>query len=181
MNATSRYHPLLAALHWTLAVLIIAALMVGYFALAPTPNADAQKIGVLRLHMVVGMLILALMAIRFVVRLRTARPSIATTGYPLLDRIALIAHSGFYVLVLLMAGTGLATAILAGLNRIVFQGTGEPLPASFSIYPTFIAHSYLAALLAALIALHVLAACYHQFVKRDGALRRMSFGGGSEA
>ena len=43
-----------------------------------------------------------------------------------------------------MVGTGYATAILAGLNRIVFQGSGEPLPENFAVYPTFIAHGYIA-------------------------------------
>jgi cytochrome b561 len=51
MKQVSRYHPLLVTLHWVLAVLIIAALAVGFFRLAATPNSDPQKIGVLRVHM----------------------------------------------------------------------------------------------------------------------------------
>jgi hypothetical protein len=34
---------------------------------------------------------------------------------------------GCYVLVLVVVVTGYATAIPAGLNRIVFQGSGEPI------------------------------------------------------
>jgi cytochrome b561 len=75
-----------------------------------------------------------------------------------------------------MATTGLATAILAGLNRSVFQGTGEPLPPRFANYPSFVAHFYLAWLLAGLIVLHVLAALCHQFARKDRLLRRMWFG-----
>jgi len=176
MKQVFRYHPLLVALHWVLAVLIIAALAVGFFGLAATPNSDPQKIGVLRLHMAGGMLILGLMVIRFIVRLWTLRPAAATTGHPLLDRVAPVAHYGFYVLVLLMVGTGFATAILAGLNKIVFHGSGDPLPPDFLIYPTRVAHGYLAALLVGFITLHVLAALYHQFVRKDGLLRRMFFG-----
>lgn len=177
MKHVSRYHPLLVTLHWTLAILIIAALIIGFLWLAATANSDPRKIGVLRLHMAIGMLILALMAVRFVVRMATARPAAATTGYPLLDRMAPISHYGFYVLVLLMAGTGLATAILAGLPAIVFGGSGDPLPPTFMIYPTWVAHGSIAALLVGLIILHALAAFYHQFVRKDGLFRRMSFGG----
>ena len=83
-----------------------------------------------------GMLILALMAIRFIVRMITSRPAEATAGHPLLDRLAPIAHYGHYVLIVLMAGTGFATTILAGLNRIVFQGSGEPLPRTSMTFPT---------------------------------------------
>jgi len=143
MKQVSRYHPLLVTLHWVLAVLIIAALAIGFFVLAAMPNVDPQKIGVLLVHMAGGMLILALMVIRFAVRMWTSRPAAATTGYPLLDRIAPITHYGFYVLVLLMVGSGYTTAILAGLPAIVFGGSGAPLPPTFKIYPSFVAHGIL--------------------------------------
>jgi cytochrome b561 len=172
----SRYHPLLVALHWLLALLIIAMLCAGFLLLAPMPNVDPQKIGVLLVHMSLGMLILGLTVIRLIVRLVTAKPADATTGYAALDRAARLAHYAFYLLVVMMAGTGLATAILAGLNRSVFQKTGEALPASFDAYPTFTAHAYLALLLAGLIAVHVMAALYHQFGRGDQLLRRMWFG-----
>ncbi len=176
MRQVTRYHPLLVTLHWLLAVLIIAALGVGFFMLAALPNDDPAKIRVLLVHMAVGMAILALMAIRFAVRLLTARPAAATTGYPSLDRLAPLTHYAFYVLVLAMVATGFATALLAGLNRSVFQGTGEALPPDFDAYPSFVAHGYLAALLAGFLALHVLAALYHQFVRKDALFRRMAFG-----
>jgi cytochrome b561 len=163
-------------LHWLLAVLIIATLRIGFFVLAPMPNTDLQKIGILLVHMSVGMAILALMMVRFIVRMRTSRPMDATTGYPRLDRLAPITHYGFYVLVVLMVATGYATAIVAGLNRSVFQASGEALPPDFSVYPTFLAHGTLAALLVGFIILHVLAALFHQFVLKDGLLRRMLFG-----
>ena len=99
MKSVSRYHPLLATLHWGIAVLIVAALILGFFGVALAPNSDPHKIDRLEVHMAGGMLILFLTAIRFVVRLRTAKPPAATTGYPLLDRIAPITHYGFYVLV----------------------------------------------------------------------------------
>ena len=174
-SEVARYHPLLVALHWLLAFLIIAALLAGFFLLARMPNSDPQKIRVL-LVQVIGMTILALMIVRFIVRMLTSRPAPATTGHPFIDRIAPVTHYGFYVLVLLMVATGYATAILAGLNRIVFQGSGEPLPENFAVYPTFIAHGYIALILAGFIVLHVLAALYHQFVRRDGLFRRMWFG-----
>ena len=176
MRQVIRYHPLLVTLHWLLGALIVGALLLGFFVLDEMANTDPWKIVVLQLHMAGGMLIFALMLVRFIARMSTARPAKATTGYPLLDRIAPITHYGFYVLVLLMVTSGYATGILAGLNRIVFQRSGEPLPASFDVYPTFVAHSFIAALLAGLIILHALAALYHQFVRRDGLFARMWFG-----
>ena len=69
----SRYHPLVVTLHWVLAVLIVAALAIGFVGLAPPPNSDPRKIAVLRVHMAGGMLILVLMGIRFIVRMCTSR------------------------------------------------------------------------------------------------------------
>jgi cytochrome b561 len=175
-SLVSRYHPVLVTLHWLLAVLIVVMLGAGFFLLAPMQNSDPQKIGILLIHMSVGMSLLALMAVRFTVRTFTAKPADATTGHRLLDRIAPVTHYGFYILVVLMAGTGLATAILAGLNRSVFQGSGEPLPPDFASYPSFLAHRYVALLLAGFIALHLLAALYHQFVRKDRLFRRIWFG-----
>jgi cytochrome b561 len=176
MKQVSRYHPLLVTLHWLTAVLIVAALLVGFFVLATMPNADPRKINILLVHMAGGMLILVLMVIRLIVRMLTSKPTAATTGSPLLDRIAPVVHYGFYLLVLLMVASGYATAILAGLNRSVFAHSGEPLPESFAIYPSFVAHGTIAAALAAFIALHVLAVLFHQLVRKDHLLRRMQFG-----
>jgi cytochrome b561 len=172
-SPVTRYHPVIVALHWLLTVLIIGSLMLGYFKLAPMTNTDPQKIAVLRVHMAGGMVILVLMAIRLLVRLLTSRPA---ASHPVLNRWAVLAHYAFYALVVLMAGTGLATAVISGLNLIVFGGSADPLPPSLLIYPTRIAHGYVAAALAALIALHIAAALYHQFVLRDGLFRRMWFG-----
>ncbi len=172
----TRYHPLIVLLHWVLAVLIIGTLMLGYFKIAPMANSDPQKIGLLRLHMAGGMAIFVLMALRLVLRIFTAKPTAAATNYPALDRFAVLTHYAFYVLILLMAATGLATSVISGLNLIVFGASSAPLPPSLLIYPTRIAHGNIAAALAALIGLHLVAALYHQFFLRDGLLRRIWFG-----
>jgi cytochrome b561 len=122
------------------------------------------------------MAILGLTFIRFIVRLATAKPADATTGHAAPDRSTRLAHYGFYLLVVLMAGTGLATAILAGLNRGVFQKTCGALPATFDAYPTFTEHFFFALIQTALIVVHVAAALHHQFGRRDRLLRRMWIG-----
>jgi cytochrome b561 len=174
--AVNRYHPLITLLHWVLTVLIIGSLTLGFFRIEPMANADPQKIGLLRIHMIVGIVILVLMNIRLLVRFFTSKPQAASAGHPALDRFATLAHTTFYLLVLLMATSGIATAILSGLGTTVFGGGGAALPPSFLIYPPRIAHGYIATALVALIALHIVAALYHQFVLRDGVFRRIWFG-----
>jgi cytochrome b561 len=178
-ESPTRYHPLLVALHWGLGLFIVAALVLGMFVLKEIPNSSPDKLEALRAHMIGGMAILALMIARLAVRLSTAKPERATTGVPALDRLAVLSHYGFYGLVILMAGTGLATAYLADLFRIVLGHSGAALPESFLAFPTRVLHGYIAKFLVGLIALHVAAALYHQFVRKDRLLGRMAFGHGS--
>jgi len=56
MPEVSRYHPMLVALHWLLAFLIIAALALGALIMAKLPNSDPMKLEALRSHMFGGWL-----------------------------------------------------------------------------------------------------------------------------
>jgi len=175
MEQVSRYHPFLVALHWAMALLIIAALALGALVMVNIPNTDPMKMEALRSHMSGGLLILVLMLVRLFVRLRTRHPAPATAGNPFLDRIAWVSHRMLYVAVIGMAGSGLFMALQAGLFGIVFGGHGS-LPPDFWVFPVRTVHYLFSRLLMALIALHVVAALYHAFVLRDGLLRRMFFG-----
>jgi cytochrome b561 len=175
MARVSRYHPLLVTLHWVLALLIIAALALGALVMVNIPNSSPMKIEALRSHMSGGVLILALMLIRLVVRTRTSHPAAAPTGNPILDRVAWASHRLFYVAVIVMAGSGIFMALQTHLPEIVFERHGA-LPASFWVYPVRTVHFVASRALMALIALHIVGALYHTFILKDGLLRRMFFG-----
>jgi cytochrome b561 len=175
MSQVSRYHPLLVALHWLLAMLIIAALALGALVMAKMPTTDPTKIEALRSHMVGGTLILLLMLVRLLVRARTQHPPTPSTGNRALDRLAWASHRLLYVAVVGMAVSGMIMALQTGLPSIVFAGEGT-LPADFWAYPIRSVHYLFSRLLMALIALHIAGALYHTLILRDGLLRRMLFG-----
>ncbi len=169
----SRYQPALVALHWLLALMIVGLLCLGFFVLANMPNEDPKKLDILVWHMAGGMFVLVLTIVRLTIHLWSARPATATTGSPWLDRLASFAHYSLYGIVFLMVATGWYTGwLISG----VFQHNGEALPDSFKVFPSFQAHAVLATLLATLIAVHMVAALYHQFVLKDGLFHRMWFG-----
>ncbi len=175
MTLVSRYHPLLVALHWILAVLIVAALALGALVMVKLPNTDPMRLEALRSHMIGGSLILVLMLVRLVVRIRTEHPARPSTGIRVLDRLAWASHRLLYAAVLGQAISGLIMALQTGLPGILF-GDGGSLPADFWVYPIRSVHYFFSRMLMAVIALHVIGALYHTLMLRDGLLRRMLFG-----
>lgn len=171
-----RYYPVLVALHWLLAILIIMGLIMGTNVLSATPNDAPEKLLYLKIHMSMGILILVLMAIRLGIRLFTIKPVAADIGNSLLNKLGVATHYLFYLVVTLMAASGLATAQLAGLPDIIFGGSGAPLPSTFDEIPPRVAHGILAVVLLLLVIGHILAFLYHQYVRKDGLFSRMWFG-----
>ncbi len=175
MPTVSRYHPLMVTLHWLIALLVIGALFMGFVVFDAIPDDAPVRKTAIALHMVGGFTVLVLMALRLVLRLRTDRPPPATSGNPVLDRLAGLIHWSFYLVVFAVIGCGIATSLSSGLPDIVFGGSKAPLP-DFDTFAVFQAHGKLAWLLTGLIALHFGAALFHQLIRKDHLLRRMSFG-----
>jgi cytochrome b561 len=165
----------LVTLHWISAVLVLVALATGTFWLTPIPNSSPDKIVQLALHMTLGVAILVLTVARLPVRSKTPQPGHASTGNVLLDKLAIATHHGLYVAIILMAVTGIATAVAADIPAIMLVGSSESLPESFSELPARIAHGLLAQALIALVLLHILGALYHHLVRKDQLLRRVWF------
>ena len=170
-----KYHPLLVTLHWLIALMIIAALLFGFNVLSQTPNTNPEKIFMLKMHMSMGITILLLMIIRLITRVKTDKPADADIGYPILNKLAKAAHHSMYLVVFLMAFSGMATSKMAGLPEIVFDGKGS-LPKDFNHIIPHEAHEIFGILLTLLILGHIAAALYHQFVRKDKLFSRMWFG-----
>jgi cytochrome b561 len=165
----ARYHPLLVVFHWLIALLVFMALAAGFF-LKGLPNEPA-KLAPLSIHMTIGQLILFLVIARLITRFVTKKPAPADTGNPLLNRAAGLVHALLYVAVIAMAIAGMGTVAQAGLNQ-----PGASLPEDFFAFPARYGHGYLAIILLVLIAGHVGAWAYHQFIRKDNLFSRMWFG-----
>lgn len=169
----TRYHPLLVALHWLVAILIIGNLAGGKLLLDGLSDGDPQKLEVLRLHMLAGLVILMLLLGRVVTRFATAKPGPAHDSKPL-NWLAGLSHVGLYLAALAMAVTGLGTAQLAGLFPLL-QGQPVTLPEDWSTIAPHAGHELFANVLLVLIAVHFAGALYHM-MKRDGVAGRIWFG-----
>lgn len=166
-----RYAPSQIIVHWLAATAVVFLLLGGAFVLEDMPN-NADKIGNLRIHLIVGALAGMLVIVRVVLRKRLPAPP-AVPG----ERAARIGHIALNVVVLLMAFSGMMLALQSGLIDAVF-GSGT-LPQDFRVYTPRKVHGLVAKIAMALVTLHVLAALYHQFIVRDNLLARMRPGRGA--
>ncbi len=127
--------------------------------------------------MIVGISVLVLLVIRVLVRFVTKHPEWQTTGNKLFDWIGNLTHLGLYLLTFLMVITGIILADRRGLLARTFGIGSTPTFGSFRRgFSLGMFHGGVWALLVLLIALHVVAALYHQFILKDNLLGRMWFG-----
>lgn len=178
VRKATRHHPLLVALHWLTGLMLLLALAMGTFALAPMPLDAAGKIAALKGHMSFGILLGALMLVRLVVHAMTVKSVEPTpsSGSAAKDMLAKVVHVGLYVLVFSMVASGMATSLTTGLSEVVWGSAGGVVPANLREVAPRIAHGWIAKGIALLVLLHVAGALMRHFVNRDGTLGRMWFG-----
>ena len=172
-STASRYTTPAIALHWLLALMLVISFSVGLY-MHDLPFSP-QRLKLYNWHKWAGITILALSALRLLWRLAHRPP--AEVPMPAWQQVAARAsHLALYVLFFAVPLVGWAYSSAAGFP-IVWLGV-LPLPDFVSpdkalaeaIKPW---HGWLAFTLAGLVALHVAAALKHQFIDRDGLLRRM--------
>jgi cytochrome b561 len=173
MNTADRYTRTAAALHWLLALMIFGSLGMGLYMTSLPLSPERLKLT--NWHKWAGITILALSALRLLWRL-THRPP-ADVPMPLWQRRAAhITHMLLYTLFFAVPLVGWCYSSAAG-YPVVWLGV-LPLPDLVSPDRDLAAtlkplHGLLAKVLAAAVLLHIAGALKHQFLDRDGLLRRM--------
>lgn len=179
-----RYGSVSIALHWLIALLVIVNLAGGLY-MGTLPRGDATKALIVMLHKSTGLTILTLSVLRLIWRLMNPWQPLPLDMSPLLRAAARATHVLFYILIIAIPFSGWAM-VSASKNPapILWYGLFEwpklgfvtSLPADqrkmwgHNFGET---HELLAYLAIALIVLHVGAALYHHYIRRDRVLRRM--------
>jgi cytochrome b561 len=168
------HHPTpIKYLHW----LTVVALIFGY-ALAwsiDQASSAAEARFLLMLHRSIGVTIMVLTIARFLIRQRSEMPALPS-DIPLLQRIAARTNEGLlYLLLILQPALGLIASWVHG-DQIIIFGLGIPkvLPIDRTLGRLlFSLHGWVAVLLLLLIGVHVMAALFHHFIRRDNVLAGM--------
>lgn len=178
-----RYPATLRILHWLIAALILAALVMGTFVMARINASDPAKATALLKHILVGLIILSLTLLRLFIRPKSRRPPPMLSGIRAADRIVPFVHRIFDILVLTMVASGIGIAVIYNLPATIYTtllGELSSFPTDYGQQPLYALHVLTARSLAAIVALHIVGAFYHQFILRDGLIGRMALVGGRE-
>lgn len=175
-----RYPFVLRVLHWLLALLLTAQLILGFAAERWTTRAVSDAL--FPIHFKLGIFILCLMILRLGLRLRLPVPGQDGDGPSWHRWIRSCVHGLLYLLVLALPVSGHVIWVWMGADRTLFGGLEVP---AFFVPPddetgravAWYVHVYGAWALLALAVLHVAAAAFRQWRQRDGFIaRRMGFG-----
>lgn len=171
-NTTDRYGNVAKFFHWFIAVLIICMLIYGYF-LENVP--EQYKSVAYNIHKLLGLFILIVILLRLLWSLANLRPLLPEATSRWQRRTEQVIHYLLYLSMLLMPLSGWIGSSASGKP----PGIGD-LTLAFPIEQSkeiagfaFMIHNNVALLLIGLITVHVLAAFYHHFIKRDNVLIRM--------
>ena len=186
-TAERRYTTVAIILHWVIAAAIAFQLIGGKWMVSAGAAATGSVFTVFQIHETVGITILALTLARLVWRLANPAPALPAGMNGFERAAAHVTHVAFYVLLIALPLSGWAMASVSPTGVPTFFLLLENLPfahlpllgdAGLTERHTAEAffkgvHENLSFAMAALIALHILAALKHQLIARDNLLARM--------
>lgn len=173
-SAARTYSATAKAMHWLVVVLVAIQFATAW--LLPHIGRNTAPSTVINLHFSFGILILAVMTVRFVHRLTHPVPLEAKDARPVEQFLAKSAHHLFYLILLIGPVLGWASASSHSLPVTVFGIVTLPPIAQPGAGWANLAgdiHSTAMWTLLWLIGAHAAAALYHHLIRHDGTLRRM--------
>ena len=174
MNPTRhQFTPLQRALHWVMAICILAMLFVGIGMVSTVTPAYLTLVSA---HKTLGIVILGLALLRLIVRWRYGAPPLPADMPEPMKLAARLSHVAFYALMIVMPLIGWAM-LSAAAYPVVVGGIELPaiLPLDAQLHSRlWDAHRFLALCFFALILVHLGAALFHALVRRDGVFEAMA-------
>lgn len=170
-----RYTKPAVLLHWLIALLIISAFGLG-LTMVDIPGLTPTKLKYFSWHKWLGVTVLALVCVRLLWRLTHKAPAYPAHMPAWQQSAAHGLHLGLYVLMFAIPVSGYFYSLAAGVP-VVYLGLFQ-LPVIMAPNPELKPllkdiHYVLNMTMAAAVAAHVLAALKHQFIDKDGVLKRM--------
>ena len=177
-SAPLRYSPALVALHWFMALLLVAVYASIELRVLFAKGTETREL-MKALHFMLGLSVMGMVLLRVCARWLSPKPELAPTGdlQHWMHRLATLGHMALYGL---MAGMPL-------LGWLALSAAGKPIPFFGLELPPLVAanktwahdlkelHELVGVTGYWLIGVHVAAALVHHHVLKDGLLTRMTW------
>ena len=177
-DAAPVYRTAARHLHWTMAIILVLQIPVGIYMAyrAHMLNIfDAITNNLFSAHKLTGLVLLVLVLARLGYRLAKGVPPHERTLEPWQRTVSHATHLTLYALLVITPIVGwLGISLYPALNIFgLFDVPGIATPDQKASATVFLIHRSLALVLLAFILLHLAAALYHHFIRKDGVLQRM--------
>ena len=171
----ARFGLLARLLHWLMAIGILAMLFIGVGMVA---SVSERHQWLIQIHKPLGVALLALACIRLGTRLYKGVPALPAAMPGWQRHAALASHILLYALMFAMPLIGWAMVSAGGYPVMVGGWQLPPIAPADAAWFAWLrgAHRYLAFLLFATVLLHLGAALFHGWIRRDGVLESMTRG-----
>jgi cytochrome b561 len=180
-RVTQRFTPLQRALHWLMAICIIAMLFIG---VGMVSSIAPKYLPLIAIHKSLGAIILVLALIRLAVRWRYGAPPLPADLPVPLKLAAELSHYLLYILMIAMPLLGWGMLSAANYPIVLFGAMHLPmiLPPSEVLHTAlWNAHYYLAFVFFAVVLAHLAGALFHAWVRHDGVFEAMAPGPSRES
>lgn len=168
----NQYSTRVVIAHWLTLLLLVAAYFLGEEAHDLRKEGGAT-IAAYVAHAVVGGAVVLVTLLRLFFRKADGVP--APVGSGAMDKVATGIHHALYLLLFLLPVSGMMQVLNSDLFKAITSGDAALLPKKFTGVAAHEVHEVLVTVLMVLVAVHVLGALKHQFVMKDGLLKRMWF------
>jgi cytochrome b561 len=173
--ATRHFNLTARVLHWSMALAIFTMLFIGVGMVASL----SLRPTLVSVHRPLGIALLLLVIVRLANRLRHPPPALPSDLPHVQVLAAKASHGLLYALMFAMPVIGWAMLSAGGYPVTLFGGVALPpiAPHNATLYAVLrTAHTWFALLLFATVLMHLAAALFHAWVRRDGVFEAMATG-----
>lgn len=168
-DLTQKFSKATIWVHWLSAILILTLFPLGKYMAGLDP---VDKIGLIKLHSFLGVIILLLTLLRIYLFFKHERLADLKTGSKFNDRLVAWNHNAFYYILIILGLSGLGVLFIGGYIDAFGTNASEMIKSPDEIPPLKI-HGIMSLLTMLLLVMHVTGVIKHYLLTKENTLKRI--------
>ncbi|HAS42237.1 MAG TPA: hypothetical protein DCS93_17300 [Microscillaceae bacterium] len=168
-NLTQKFSNGTIITHWLTALLILLLFPMGKYM---SDIEAAEKMGLIKVHVILGMLVFIMTIIRSWLFFKAPRPEDLKTGSKFNDKLAVWIHNAFYFLLFGISISGIGAMILGGYGSALIGGNPDLILSKGEIVPLK-GHEIMSLIMMILLVMHVIGVVKHYILTKENTIKRI--------